>query len=76
MKILIRFKLKETLEKHDKTPYWLAKHSGVRSNTIGQWVNHDNLPEEKRAKTVTLETLDKICLALDCEISEVIEFKK
>ncbi|CAI6306246.1 helix-turn-helix transcriptional regulator [Bacillus subtilis] len=73
---MIRFKLNETLKKQNRTPYWLAKQSGVRSNTIGQWVNHDSLPEEKRAKTITLDTLDKVCTALDCDLTDVIEFKK
>lgn len=45
----------------------LASVTGVRSNTINDLYHNV-------AERVTLEHLDKICEALDCDLSEIVEF--
>jgi putative transcriptional regulator len=66
---LIRFKLKKALDDRNKTMYWLSKEAEVRPNTISQWVKGD-------VNSITVETLDKLCDALDCEIGDIIEHVK
>jgi putative transcriptional regulator len=66
---LIRFKLKKALDDRKKTMYWLSKEAEVRPNTISQWVKGD-------VNSITVETLDKLCDALDCEIGDIIEHVK
>ncbi|KQL55505.1 hypothetical protein AN964_14190 [Heyndrickxia shackletonii] len=58
------------------TMYQLAKITGIRPNTISQWYNDQELPIEKRAKTINLEYLDRVCIALDCDSSDIIVHKK
>ena len=69
---MIKFKLEEVLEKQGKTMYWLSKESGVRPNTISQWINNDHLENDKKVKSISIETLDSILNVLDCEIEDVI----
>lgn len=45
----------------------LSKATGIRPNTIGDLYHG-------MAERVSLEHLDKICEALNCDISEIIEF--
>jgi putative transcriptional regulator len=71
---LIKFKLAKELERQNKTMYWLSKESGVRPNTISQWVNNDNLPKEKQIKSINVDTLNTLCETLDCKLEDIIEF--
>lgn len=73
---MIRFKLKEQLEKQDKTMYWLSKQANLRPNTISQWFNDDELESDKKVKSINVETLDRICEALECDIGDIIEHVK
>ena len=66
---MIIFKIDEMLEKKNKTKYWLARETGMSDNNVG------NICKNK-VKQVKLETLDKICVALDCELQDIITFKK
>jgi putative transcriptional regulator len=70
---MIRFKLAELLENKGKTMYWLSRETGVRPNTISQWVNNDQLEESKKVKSISVETLENVCSALECKIEDVIE---
>lgn len=73
---MIKFKLREVLQKENKTMYWLSKETGVRPNTISQWVNNEDLDEDKKVKSISSEVLDKICLALNCNVGDIIEHHK
>lgn len=73
---MIKFKLDELLEGQGKSMYWLSKNSGVRPNTISQWVNNEHLSEEEKVKNISADTLDKICDALGCKIEDLIEHVK
>ncbi|OLO40337.1 transcriptional regulator [Alkalihalophilus pseudofirmus] len=71
---MIRFKLHQELEKQNKTMYWLSKQSGVRPNTISQWVNDLESDEDKKVKSINVDILNKLCIALKCNVSDLIEF--
>ncbi len=73
---MIKFKLAEVLENKGKTMYWLSRETGVRPNTISQWVNNDQLEEGKKVKSISVDTLESVCNALECKIEDVIELVK
>ena len=66
---MIRLTLKEFLDNNKITRYQLNKKSGIDYQTI------DNYYKNKVVRYDSY-VLDKICTALDCEISDIIEFKK
>ncbi|MGG2091219.1 helix-turn-helix transcriptional regulator [Bacillus sp. S13(2024)] len=73
---MIKFKLAEMLENRGKTMYWLSKETGVRPNTISQWVNNEQLDEDKKVKSISVEVLDKFCIALNCKIEDLLTVVK
>jgi len=70
---MIKFKLAEVLENRGKTMYWLSKETGVRPNTISQWVNNEQLEDDKKVKSISVEVLYKFCISLDCKIEDLLE---
>lgn len=71
---MIKIKLKQLLEEQNKTMYWLSKNTGIRPNTISQWVNNEELIEDKKVKEINVETLDKICKVLNCRVEDILEY--
>ena len=67
---MIRFKLAQALEARNMTMYQLSKISGVRPNTVSQWAREEGID----VRSVSVETLDTICRALNCRIEELIEY--
>lgn len=65
---MIKFILKETLETKEKTMYWLAANTGITYPTIHKITNN-------QTNAIRFEILDKICTALECEITDIISFK-
>ena len=61
--------LKETLEKQGKSQYWLAKETGISQSTLS------NLCANKTSK-IDFLVLQKICNALDCDITDIISVKE
>lgn len=64
---MIKFTLDHMLEKEQKTRYWLSKQTGIDNNTLSKIFNNS-------AKQIKLETLNKIIIALKCQIQDIIEF--
>ncbi len=64
---MIRICLDKTLKSLDISRYELAKRTGVQYQII------DNYYKNKVKRYDSL-VLDRICTALDCKISDVIEF--
>ena len=62
---MIEINIKKQLEKAGKTRYWLAKKTGVTRKSIDDMYNNKNA-------RITLDVLDKVCDALDCEISDIL----
>ena len=61
--------LKETLEKQGKSQYWLSKKTGIAQSTLS------NLCANKTSK-IDFLVLQKICNALDCDITDIISVKE
>ena len=62
----VRFRLSEVLEQHDMSQTELSRRSGVSLVTV-------NAMKQNRTTRVDLETIDKICAALDVEPGELLE---
>ncbi|MEW9700700.1 helix-turn-helix domain-containing protein [Paenibacillus sp. SI8] len=72
---MIRFKLSEMLEKRGMTMYQISKQTGIRPNTLSQWVNNEKLREEdKHVKAVSIEVLNQLCEALDCVPGDLLQY--
>ena len=54
-----------TMEKKGISQYYLIKYGGIDTKTISNIKNNKN---------ITLLTLEKLCIALDCTPDEVISF--
>ncbi|AOK88971.1 helix-turn-helix domain-containing protein [Paenibacillus polymyxa] len=67
---MIRFTLEEMLKKREMSMYALSKSSGIRPNTISQWVTNEGVD----VKSVTIETLDRVCSVLDCQPGDLIKY--
>ena len=66
---MIRLTLDKALGKHGITRYELAKRTRIQYQII------DNYYKNK-VKRYDSFVLDKICSALECRISDIIEYKK
>ena len=66
---MIRINLSRLLGERRMTQSELVQKTGIRAATINE-LYHDI------AERVSLEQLDKICEALNCELSELIERRK
>lgn len=67
--MMIKIILDRTLLKYDITRYELAKRTGIQYQII------DNYYKNKVVRYDSF-VLDRICTALDCNISDVIEYEK
>lgn len=67
--MMVYFTLDRILKEKNLTKYWLSKQTGIDNNTLAKIYNNES-------KQIKLETLDKICIALDCDINELVELKR
>lgn len=61
---MLSLRVNEILEEQGKTAYWLSKQTGISPNNIGKICNGETT-------TIRFDTLSKICLALNCPISDI-----
>ncbi|PHV70687.1 transcriptional regulator [Sporanaerobium hydrogeniformans] len=66
---MINIKLAELLGKHKMTRKRLAELTDTRPNTIGDLYN-------EKCKKIDIEVLNKICTVLECNIEDILEYKK
>lgn len=66
---MIKFKLDTLLEQKNITRYKLSKLTGTDNNTLAKIYNNNSTQ-------VKLETLDKICNALECDLHDLISYQK
>lgn len=66
---MIRLSLDKALEKYGLTRYELAKRTGIQYQVI------DNYYKNK-VKRYDSYVLERICDAMDCTISDIIEYNK
>lgn len=64
---MIRIRLSRLLGEKRWTQADLARKTGIRPSTIGDYYN-------ELAERINLEHLDLICETLDCNISEILEY--
>lgn len=62
-------KLRELLDKNHKSIYWLNKETGIASSTLSRICNN-------KTTSIEFSVLDKICVALNCEVSDILEHSK
>ena len=63
---MIKFdRLWVTMEEKGKTCYWLREKCGIDRKTIRRLQANEN---------IETKTLNKLCMALDCTLSDIAEF--
>jgi len=65
----VKFKLKEILDNNNMSKNSLSVKSGVRFDTIQRYVKGDIL-------RVDLDVICKLCKTLNCNIEDILEYKK
>lgn len=68
-KMSVKIRVEELLSRKDLSMYWLAKQIGVTYPTILNIVKGN-------PTSIKLDLLEKICTALECELTDIIEFIK
>lgn len=66
---MVRLILDQYLDKNHITRYELAKRTGIRFHIIDRYYKNQVMRYDS-------DLLDRICTALDCDISDIIEYKK
>lgn len=61
--------LKKTLQEKNISQYQLAKRTGITTSNINNLCNN-------KTSSIQFSILDKICDALDCEISDILIHEK
>jgi len=62
---MIEVRIDELLVQRGRTFYWLAKETGISHTTLWRL-------KKARAYGITLDTLEKICNALDCQPGDIL----
>lgn len=60
-------KIAELLETKGKTKYWLSKETGITYPNLDKLIKNETT-------SIKFEFLEKICKALECELTDIIEF--
>ena len=63
---MIRITLDEILAIKGKTKYWLAKETDINYQTL-------LLLQQNKTISIRFETLEKICIALNCTTNDIIK---
>ncbi|MBR6524296.1 MAG: helix-turn-helix transcriptional regulator [Clostridia bacterium] len=65
----IKVVLDEMLLSRGKSRYWLSKETGIHYKTIDSYYKN-------KIKRYEADSILKICLALDCEVGDIIKIVK
>ena len=65
----IKITLDEALYAREKTRYWLSKETGIHYKTIDSYYKN-------KIKRYEADSILKICVALDCEVGDIIKVVK
>ena len=63
--MIVYDKLWITMKKKNVTTYWLREKCGIDRKTIRRLKNNENMETK---------TLNKLCIALDCKLEDIVEF--
>lgn len=58
--------LNDTLTQKGRSQYWLAHKTGIAASTLSNLCNN-------KTSSVQFSVLQKICDALDCNVSDILE---
>jgi putative transcriptional regulator len=67
---MITLRLVEVLKEKEKTRYWLAKESGVSTQTVYA------LSKGRPLKKLDMDVLERLCRALGCEPGDLLVMKE
>lgn len=65
---VVKIKLQELLEAKGKTLYWLSKQTGIAYNALAK-IN------KNQVSRLELDTIEKICVNLECQTGELLELQ-
>lgn len=63
---MLSLKINQLLKQQNRSAYWLSKQTGIAANNIGKICNGET-------STIRFDTIEKICLALNCSINDLFE---
>lgn len=63
---MLSLKINKILEQQNHSVYWLGKQTGISPNNMGKICNGET-------STIRFDTIEKICLALNCSIDDLFE---
>ena len=63
---MIEVRVNDLLQRRGRTFYWLAKETGISHTTLWRL-------KKARAYGITLDTLEKICQALNCQPGDILK---
>ena len=63
---MLSLKINKILEQQNRSAYWLGKQTGISLNNIGKICNGET-------STIRFDTIEKICLVLNCSIDDLFE---
>ena len=63
---MLSLKINKILEQQNRSVYWLGKQTGISPNNMGKICNGET-------STIRFDTIEKICLALNCSIDDLFE---
>jgi putative transcriptional regulator len=66
---VVKIKLDELLKVRNKTLYAIAKETGVAYNALSKI-------KKNEVKGITFDVMEKLCISLDCEPSDLFEIEK
>lgn len=66
---MVKFKLKDVMKKRNVNIGQLSEMTGLHRNGISKMVNG-------KSKGIEFPTLDKLCDALECDVTDLIEYVK
>jgi len=66
---MIRLKVRELLEQHGKTRYWLFKQMGM------SWQNVDKMVNNK-TKSINYSTIEALCQLFQCTPNDLFEISE
>lgn len=66
---MIKFKIKEQLQKNNMSRYKLRQYTDLSYKRVNDYYFG-------RVKNIKTDELDKLCELFNCDISDIVEFKK
>jgi putative transcriptional regulator len=67
--MITKVRIDELLKERGRSFYWLSKQTGISHTTLWRL-------KKGKALGINFVTLEKICLALDCQPGDVLRFEK